>query len=179
MAQARRVGRPAGPPTKVVRLPVSVATLARVIAARGLRAGDINGFIDVESRTKARVPLATDKVSAGFPSPADDYLESPLDFNELLIENPAATFAVRVAGDSMIGAGIFPDDIAIVDRARTPKDKNVVLALVDGGFTLKRFRRRQGRVWLQAENPAYADTEITGEMSFEIWGVVTKSIRML
>jgi DNA polymerase V len=156
-----------------------VATLARVIAARGLRAGDINGFIDVEAHTKARVPLATDKVSAGFPSPADDYLESPLDFNELLIENPAATFAVRVAGDSMIGAGIFPDDIAIVDRARTPKDKNVVLALVDGGFTLKRFRRRQGRVWLQAENPAYADTEITGEMSFEIWGVVTKAIRML
>ncbi|MEA2950928.1 MAG: polymerase [Alphaproteobacteria bacterium] len=179
MAQARRVGRPAGPPTKVVRLPVSVATLARVIAARGLRAGDLNGFIDVESRTKARVPLATDKVSAGFPSPADDYLESPLDFNELLIENPAATFAVRVAGDSMIGAGIFPDDIAIVDRARTPKDKNIVLALVDGGFTLKRFRRRQGRIWLQAENPAYADTEITGEMSFEIWGVVTKAIRML
>lgn len=179
MAQVKRVGRPAGPPTKVVRLPVSVATLARVIAARGLRAGDINGFIDVELRTKARVPLATDKVSAGFPSPADDYLESPLDFNELLIENPAATFAVRVAGDSMIGAGIFPDDIAIVDRARTPKDKNVVLALVDGGFTLKRFRRRQGRVWLQAENPAYADTEITGEMSFEIWGVVTKAIRML
>jgi DNA polymerase V len=163
----------------VVRLPVSVATLARVIAARGLRAGDLNGFIDVESRTKARVPLATDKVSAGFPSPADDYLESPLDFNELLIENPAATFAVRVAGDSMIGAGIFPDDIAIVDRARTPKDKNIVLALVDGGFTLKRFRRRQGRIWLQAENPAYADTEITGEMSFEIWGVVTKAIRML
>jgi DNA polymerase V len=163
----------------VVRLPVSVATLARVIAARGLRAGDINGFIDVEARTKAHVPLATDKVSAGFPSPADDYLESPLDFNELLIENPAATFAVRVAGDSMIGAGIFPDDIAIVDRARTPKDKNVVLALVDGGFTLKRFRRRQGRVWLQAENPAYADTEISGDMTFEIWGVVTKAIRML
>jgi DNA polymerase V len=179
MAQAKRVGRPAGPPTKVVRLPVRVATLARVIAARGLRAGDINGFLDVEARTKARVPLAVDKVSAGFPSPADDYLERPLDFNELLIENPAATFAVRVAGDSMIGAGIFPDDIAIVDRARTPKDKNVVLALVDGGFTLKRFRRRQGRVWLQAENPAYADTEITGEMTFEIWGVVTKAIRML
>jgi DNA polymerase V len=158
---------------------VPVAKLARVIASRGLRAGDINGLMDVEARTEARIPLATVKVPAGFPSPADDYLDRPLDFNELLIENPAATFAVRVAGDSMTGAGIFPDDIAIVDRARAPKDRSVVLALVDGGFTLKRYRKRGGRVWLQAENPAYADTEITEGMSFEIWGVVSKAIRML
>jgi DNA polymerase V len=179
MERARRVGRPAGPPTTVVRLPLRVAHLARVIAARGLRAGDINGFMDVEARTRVRVPLATAKVAAGFPSPADDYLDRPLDFNELLIENPAATFAVKVAGDSMIGVGIFPDDIAIVNRARTPKDKSIVLALVDGGFTLKRYRKRQGRIWLQAENPAYADVEISGDMSFEVWGVVTKAIRML
>ena len=136
-------------------------------------------FVEVWPRTSASVPLMAGKAECGFPSPADDYLDCPLDFNELLIENPAATFAVRVAGDSMIGAGIFPGDIAIVDRARTPKDNNVVLALVDGGFTLKRYRCRQGRISLQAENPAYADTEISGEMSFEIWGVVTKAIRML
>ncbi|EKS35373.1 LexA family protein [Afipia clevelandensis] len=180
MAQVtRRVGRPSGPPTTVVRLPVDVAKMARVIAARGLRAGDINGLIDVEGRTTGRVHFAGASVPAGFPSPADDYIDRPLDFNELLIENPAATFAVRVAGESMIGAGIFPGDIAIVDRSRTPKDKQVVLALVDGGFTLKRYRRRASRIWLQAENPSYKDTEITEGMSFEIWGVVTKSIRML
>jgi DNA polymerase V len=179
MAQVRRVGRPSGPETKVIRLPVRVADFARLIAARGLRAGDINGFIDLEARTKVRVPMASASVPAGFPSPADDYLDRPLDFNELLIENPAATFAVRVAGDSMIGAGIFPNDIAIVDRSRAPKDKSVVLALVDGGFTLKRYRKRQGRTWLQAENPAYSDTEICGDMTFEVWGVVTKAIRML
>lgn len=177
--QTRRVGRPAGPPTTVVRLPVNVAKMARLIAARGIRAGDINGLIDVEARTKGGVPYASATVPAGFPSPADDYLDRPLDFNELLIENPAATFAVRVAGDSMTNAGIFPGDIAIVDRSRNPKDKNVVLALVDGGFTIKRFRRRGARMWLQAENPSFKDTEICEGMSFEIWGVVTKSIRML
>ncbi len=175
----RSRGRPAGPPTTVIRLPVDVATIARVIAARGLHTGDINKLIDVEARTAQRVPYASASVPAGFPSPADDYMDRPLDFNELLIENPASTFAVRVAGESMTGAGIFPGDIAIVDRSRNPKDKNVVLALVDGGFTLKRYRRRGARVWLQAENPTYKDTEITEDMSFEIWGVVTNSIRML
>jgi len=180
MAQVtRRVGRPSGPPTTVIRLPVDVAKMARVIAARGIRPGDINTLHDVERRTTMRVPFAGASVPAGFPSPADDYMDRPLDFNELLIENPAATFAVRVAGESMIGAGIFPGDIAIVDRSRNPKDKSVVLALVDGGFTLKRYRRRGARVWLQAENPSYRDTEITEGMSFEIWGVVTNSIRML
>ncbi|MCA1436804.1 translesion error-prone DNA polymerase V autoproteolytic subunit [Bradyrhizobium sp. BRP20] len=119
------------------------------------------------------------KVPAGFPSPADDYLDRALDFNELFIQNPAATFAVRIAGDSMIGAGIFPDDIAIVDRSRSPVDRNIILALVDGEFTLKRYRRRSGRVWLQAENPAYKDIQVTEKMTFEIWGVVSKSIRML
>jgi DNA polymerase V len=115
----------------------------------------------------------------GFPSPADDYLDQPLDFNELLIENPAATFAVRVGGDSMIGAGIFPGDIAIVNRARAIDDKCIVLALVDGEFTIKRYRQKRGRVWLQAENPAFADIQITPEMTFEVWGVITNAIRML
>src|SRR5436305_10027421 len=96
----RRVGagRPAGPPTKVVRLPVSIAALARKIAARSVRATDINAFLDVESRADLSIPLMTHRAQCGFPSPADDYLDQPLDFNELLIKNPAATFAVRIAG---------------------------------------------------------------------------------
>lgn len=125
------------------------------------------------------MPLVSSKVAAGFPSPADDYLDRALDFNELLVQNPAATFAVHVAGDSMIGAGIFPDDIAIVDRSRNPVDRCIVLALVDGEFTLKRYRRRAGKVWLQAENSSYADLAITEGMAFEVWGVVSKSIRIL
>ena len=115
----------------------------------------------------------------GFPSPADDYLDHPLDFNELLIENAPATFAVRVAGDSMTGIGLFPGDIAVVNRAKGVVDGSIVVALVDGEFTLKRFRRRGSRVWLHAENPAYPDIEISEGMAFEVWGVITRTIRML
>jgi DNA polymerase V len=118
-------------------------------------------------------------VPAGFPSPAEDYLDQPLDFNELMIANPAATFAVRVEGDSMIGAGIHPGDIAVVDRSLPAKDGRVVLALIDGSFTLKRFRKRNGRIWLAAENPNYVDMIILAGMSFEVWGCVRRCVRML
>ena len=135
--------------------------------------------IAVEARLSISVPLMSGTAECGFPSPADDYLDRPLDFNELLIENAPATFAVRVAGDSMTGIGLFPGDIAVVNRARPVIDGSIVVALVDGEFTLKRFRRRAGRVWLHPENPAYPDIEITEGMAFEVWGVVTRSIRML
>lgn len=128
-------------------------------------------------RPGAFVPLAGGSVTAGFPSPADDYLDRALDFNELLIENPAATFAVRIAGESMTGAGMFPGDIAVINRARTPTSGSVVLALVNGDFTVKRYRVRAGRVILQAENPAYPDIEIRDGTEFEVWGVVSHSIR--
>ena len=125
------------------------------------------------------MPLVVAGAPCGFTSPADDYLDHPLDFNELLIENPAATFAVRIAGESMTGAGLFPGDIAIVDRSRTPRSGSVVLALVDGEFTLKRYRRRGGAVVLQAENKAYPDIPILEGMPFEVWGVVKHAIRIL
>ena len=83
--------------------------------------------------------------ACGFPSPADDYLDRPLDFNELLVRNPAATFAVRLASDSMIGAGLFPGDIAVIDRSVTPTPGCIVLALIDGEFTIKRYRPRDGK----------------------------------
>jgi DNA polymerase V len=171
-------GESKSPSTQVVRLPLPVATLARRLANQTLRAGDINGFLDVEARTQITVPLVGANVACGFPSPADDYLDRPLDFNELLIENQAATFAVRVSGESMTGAGIFPGDIAVVDRARTPANNCIVLALVDGEFTLKRYCVRSGRIVLQAENKAFQDILIEEHTSFEVWGVVTRSIRM-
>ena len=128
-------------------------------------------------RRSASVPSVLVHVAAGFPSPADDYLEEPLDFNELLITHPAATFAVRVAGDSMLGAGIFPGDIAVVDRAVTARDGHVVLAVVDGEFTIKRLRQRNAEVWLEAENGEYQPIHISEGMQFEVWGVVRHSIR--
>jgi DNA polymerase V len=132
----------------------------------------------VIARTPAIVPFALSHVPAGFPSPAEEYLDRPLDFNELLIEQPAATFAVRVVGDSMIGAGIFPGDIAVVNRAASAVDRSVVLAILDGEFTVKRFRRQGNTMWLEAENPAYKRLDITEDQSFEIFGVIKRSIRM-
>ena len=175
----KRMGRPAGEPTKVVRLPLPVAALARRLAANALRAGDINAFMDVEPRRAATVPLMATSAACGFPSPADDYLDQPLDFNELLIENPAATFAVRIAGESMTGAGLYPGDIAVVDRSRTPVDGSIVLALLGGEFTIKRYRRKGARIWLQAENPGFSDINLDEESAFEVWGVIAKAIRML
>lgn len=135
--------------------------------------------IACERRLQLMVPLVGSSVAAGFPSPADDYLDRPLDFNELLIANPAATFAVRVAGDSMIGIGIFAGDIAIVDRSATARDASIILGIVDGEFTIKRYRIRGGRIWLEAENKAYPPLPITEDTAFEVWGVVRNSIRML
>lgn len=135
--------------------------------------------IACERRLHLQVPLVGASVAAGFPSPADDYLDRPLDFNELLIANPAATFAVRVAGDSMIDIGIFPNDIAIVDCSVTARDASIILGILDGDFTIKHYRVRGRNVWLEAANKAYGPLHITEEMAFEVWGVVRHTIRML
>jgi DNA polymerase V len=172
-------GRPRGEPTTVVRLPLPVATLARRLREGTLRAGDINRFLDIAEGEGQTVRFVEGTAACGFPSPADDYLDRPLDFNELLIRNPAATFAVRLASDSMTGAGLFPGDIAVIDRSVTPSNGCIVLALLDGEFTIKRYRPRGDGVVLQAENPAFPDIEVTSERAFEVWGVVTRSIRLL
>ncbi len=167
-----------GPPTKVVRLPERIAKFAHNLAALQ-KPGDVSVFFDLKNRKALRVPMMMCAAACGFPSPAEDYVDKPLDFNELLIEHPATTFAIRIEGDSMTGAGIFPGDIAVVDRAREPVNGSIVLTMVDGAFTVKRYRIKNGAVWLQAENPAFADMQMTGEQSFEVWGVITRSIRML
>jgi DNA polymerase V len=171
-------GRPRKAPTKAVRLPLPLAKLARRLAAVK-KPGDVSAVFDVDGRLAARIPMMAWSAACGFPSPAEDYVDKALDFNELLIEHPAATFAIRIEGDSMTGAGIFPGDIAVVDRARTPVNGNIVLALLDGAFTVKRYRVKDGAVWLQAENPAFPDIAVRDGQSFEVWGVITRSIRML
>jgi DNA polymerase V len=171
-------GRPRGRPTKIVRLPAPVADLTRRLALVN-DGGDVAGFLVVAANVTLCVPMMGWSAAAGFPSPAEDYVERPLDFNELLIEHPAATFAIRIEGDSMTGAGIFPGDIAVVDRARTPVNGSIVLAVLDGSFTVKRYRNKSGTIWLQAENPAYPDLAVSEASAFEVWGVITRSIRML
>lgn len=135
--------------------------------------------VPCEARTQRAVPAFVSSISAGFPSPADDYLDTPLDFNDLLIVHPAATFAVRVAGDSMQGVGLFPGDIAVVDRSITAADGAVILGILNGEFTIKRYRHRGGKAWLEAANTAYRDILITEDHAFEVWGVVRHAIRIL
>jgi DNA polymerase V len=121
-------------------------------------------------------PLFASGVSAGFPSPAEDYIEQCLDLNDLLVKNPAATFFVRVSGDSMRGAGINHDDILVVDRSLEPANGRIVIAVLAGEFTVKRLRRDANSCRLLAENPDYPAIEVTEESACEIWGVVTGSI---
>ncbi len=129
--------------------------------------------------TRLARPLFMVSVSAGLPLPAEDYIEGRLDLNRHLIKHPAATFFVRVAGDSMIDAGIHPGDILVVDRAREPQDNSVVIAIVDGELTVKRISRRAAQIFLMPDNPAYESLEIHADMEFEVWGVVTSVIHHL
>lgn len=129
--------------------------------------------------TRLARPLFMVSVSAGLPAPAEDYIEGRLDLNQHLIKHPAATFFVRVAGDSMIDAGIHPGDILVVDRAREAQDKSVVIAIVDGELTVKRINRRGAQIFLVPDNPAYQSLEIRADMEFEVWGVVTSVIHHL
>lgn len=120
-----------------------------------------------------KLPLFEVPVKAGFPSPADDYLEQNLDLNEHLISHPAATFFVRVDGDSMTGAGIHKEDILIVDRSLEPTNGKIVIAVINGEFTVKRIRITPGKVFLDPENPNYKTMEINPNSDFRVWGVVT------
>lgn len=115
-------------------------------------------------------------IRAGFPSPADDHEEERLDLNRYLIKNPSATFFLRVEGVSMTGAGIYPDDILIVDRSLEARPNDVIVAVLAGEFTLKRLVK-VGRDWfLQAEHPDFARTALDGYSDFMVWGVVTHVI---
>jgi len=118
-------------------------------------------------------------VPAGFPSPAADYEETSLDLNKYLVRNPAATFFVRAAGDSMTGAGIYCGDILVVDRSIEPRDKSIVIAVVNGQFTVKRIRISNRKITLEPENENYCVQEISDGMEFEVWGVVTAVLHRL
>lgn len=135
-------------------------------------------FYQATRHTAAQVlPLYGSRVAAGFPSPADDYLEGTLDLNHYLITDAAATFMIRVSGDSMSGAGISDGDILLVDRSLPPLHGHIVLAVVDGAFTIKRLHLRPAPIALIAENPAYMPIEMTGEQELQIWGVVTACVK--
>lgn len=123
-----------------------------------------------------RLPLFLSSISAGFPSPAEDHIDKSIDLNEHLVQHPAATFFIRVKGDSMTDAGIQNGDLLVVDRAMEPADNKIVIAVVDGELTVKRLRKRGKKVTLEAANPKFSPIEITDQMEAVVWGVVTNVI---
>ena len=130
-------------------------------------------FYSAETTTELKIPLFESGVSAGVPSPADDYLDLPIDLNEFLIKHPAATFYVRVKGNSMEGAGIRNGDLLIVDRAEEPRNKSIVLGIIDGEFTVKRIKKKGSDLYLMPDNPEFKPIKINDNMNFRVWGVVT------
>jgi DNA polymerase V len=126
---------------------------------------------------KLNVALYSSKVAAGFPSPAEDYIDKALDLNEHLIKHPAATFFVTVAGDSMLEAGIQNNDVLIVDRSIKPASGHIVIAVIDGQLTVKKLlQKKNGGIFLMPANPHYQPLEISGDMECHIWGVVMHAI---
>lgn len=144
-----------------------------------LKETKVSEIITPEKGKEYELPLFLESVSAGFPSPADDYIENKLDLNDFLIKNPSATFFVRVTGDSMINAGIYSGDILVVDRSIEPKEGNVVIAVIDGELLVKRLRHSNNKLYLYPENPTFTPIEVTSQMNFEVWGVVTNVIHSL
>jgi DNA polymerase V len=127
---------------------------------------------------KQYLPLFRDPVSAGFPSPAQDYVEQALDLNELCVKRPAATFFLRVEGDSMRDAGIYPNDVLVVDRSLTAQHGDVVIAAVNGEFTVKQLSLKPCLALLPC-NESYAPIELQEGSELEVFGVVTSVVRTL
>lgn len=122
------------------------------------------------------------QIKAGFPSPAQDYVENGIDLNRELVKNPSSTFFGKASGSSMEGAGIFDGDLLIIDKSIEPYEGAIAVCFIDGEFTLKRihFERKEGHleaIWLVPENGAYPPIKVTEENQFVIWGIVTHSVR--
>ena len=134
-------------------------------------------FYRPDTTTQREIPVAGGAVRAGFPSPADDFLELPLDLNRELVRNPASTFFVRVAGESMAGDGIGDGDLLVVDRSTGPHDGCIAICCLDGEFTVKRLKLEPDGVWLLPSNPVYKPIRATKSNDFRIWGVVRHVIK--
>ena len=138
---------------------------------------NVEAVLRPDSSTRWARPLFMTSVSAGFPSPAESYIEGHLDLNRYLIKHPVATFYVRVSGDSMTGAGIQPGSILVVDRMIEADDGDIVIARINDELCVKRLRVRGGRIWLMPENDKYQPIEVIESMDFEVWGRVMHAIR--
>ncbi|BBP45224.1 SOS (error prone) mutagenesis protein UmuD (RumA) [Thiosulfatimonas sediminis] len=183
MGAGRKKGSGAfGEATKVVRIPESQVETVKLwldnykehVSDASLEKLDaISGMLEEATTT---LPLYSHKVAAGFPSPADDYIEARLDLNEKLAPNFNSTFLLKVQGESMRDAGIFDGDILVVDRSITPRSGKIVIAALDGELTVKRLAIRQDGTYLLPENPDFPEIPVHSESDMVIWGVVTSCI---
>ena len=153
--------------------------LAKVSISPRFVANFISKMIEVfkiDKSTKIELPLFSDAVPAGFPSPADDYIENNLDLNKYLIQHPSSTFYIKVNGDSMVEANIYCGDILIIDRSIKIQNNDVALVILNGNFTVKRLRIIGKTILLVPENAKYQTVKVSKEMDFEVWGKVVWSI---
>lgn len=132
-----------------------------------------------DTKRELNLPLAESACPAGFPSPAEDHMEQRLDLNDHLIDHPAATYFVRVSGESMVDAGIHDGDLLVVDRAEEPTDGDVVVAALDGQLTVKRLQVEPQALVLRSENDDYEPIRVSREAEFRIWGVVNHVVHSL
>ena len=135
-----------------------------------------NEKINFRKSKKTKIKLYTTSISAGFPSPAEDHMDISLDINEYLVKHPSSTFYIYVKGDSMIDSGIFDGDLLIVDRSLEVKSNSVVVAVIDGDFTVKKIKKDSGNLYLIPQNKKYKPILLENNMDFQIWGIVTHTI---
>ncbi len=134
-------------------------------------------FYSANTESVMQLPLVDGGIHAGFPSPAQDYIDISIDLNKELIDNPSFTFYARVKGSSMIDAGISDGDILVIDKSLEPRDGDTAVCFIDGEFTLKYIRIDENAVYLVPANPEFQSIKVTEENNFCIWGIVTYSIK--
>lgn len=144
---------------------------------RSLHTTTILDFYAPNYSTELELPYVDVGISAGFPSPADDFIELTIDLNRELIKHKDSTFFAKVKGNSMKNAGIFDGDLLIIDRSLEPQDGKIAICQIDGDFTVKRIKKENDVVWLIAENEDYKPIKVTEENELMIWGIVIHSIK--
>lgn len=172
---------PYGEQTRVMRVPEStVSAISDMLAAHKAKIREARLHQDIQlpalDAAPVHIPLFSHKVPAGFPSPADDYIQTRLSLDEHLVHRKESTFFVRAKGNSMTGAGIMDGDLLVVDKSLTPKSGDIVIAAIDGELTVKRLIHCAGEVSLHAENPRFKDITFKEGQELQIWGVVTSCV---
>lgn len=134
-------------------------------------------FFSAETELKLTIPIVDGGISAGFPSPAQDFLDLSIDLNKELIKNPSSTFYARVNGQSMEDMGIDSGDLVIIDKSLTPKNGKIAVCFLDGEFTMKKIKIEKNCCWLIPANKNFKPIKVTEDNDFVIWGIVLHVIK--